>query len=635
MRSHGKALTSVVLTTLLLLVSQPGWSQSVNGTPLPTRGVDVAVVEILEVSDFQCPYCAKAQGALKQVMRTYQRQVRQLFLHQPLPFHDQALAASLASVLAQKEGKFWELADTFFIEQQDLSTNHIRAVALRNGLAVEALNEGLKSPEARSFVEANQRVAEAVGAKGTPTFFVNGTRIRGAKPFESFKKIVDIEIAMAGKEPMTPEQAAAYRQRRVQSNNPALHAYLYGGKPAPAKDSVETKPKEGPTPSADDEQLYKVTIRPTDAVYGEPDKALVTMVSFMGYQCAYSRELMTVFEDLLKHYGESLALVVKHLPLSIHPQGQDAAATALCAHEQGKFWELNRRLTADNRLSARAVQRKARAVGLDMNALKACMDKGEVRNIIREDGSLAQTVGARGTPTTYINGRQIVGSVPMEELASVIEAELARVKIKVAEGMAPKDIYPSLMKSALVLDPLDATVLPLDLARSPTRGSQKAPVQLVVFADYQCPYCAKIEPSLQQLYQRYAGQVAVTVKHFPLSFHKRARPAAYAAYCAKDQDAFWPMHDALVTQYENLSDEVILELAKSQGLILEDFKQCLSDPQTVQEIEEDMKEGRRIGLQGTPTLLFNGRRYDLSFGGTSDDLAQTVDRLLSASAPSP
>ena len=228
MPKHRKTLlglrqAGIALALGLILVAPLAWSQSLEGQPLPVRGSNLAVVEIVEVGDFECPHCAKAQAALKQVLEAYPQQVRLVFLHQPLPFHDQALQAALATRVAQKSGKFWEMADTFFTEQGDLSTIHTRGVAMRHGITLEALNEGLKSPETQAFIEANKQVGMALGVTGTPAFFINGTMIRGAKPFASFKAIIDIEIAMAGKAPMTPEAAAAYRQSRTRTNLSLIH----------------------------------------------------------------------------------------------------------------------------------------------------------------------------------------------------------------------------------------------------------------------------------------------------------------------------------------------------------------------------------------------------------------------------
>jgi protein-disulfide isomerase len=184
-----------------------------------------------------------------------------------------------------------------------------------------------------------------------------------------------------------------------------------------------------------------------------------------------------------------------------------------------------------------------------------------------------------------------------------------------------------------VTEPLDDADIKVDLVRSPTRGDRLHPVQLVVFVDYQCPYCAVLEPTLEALQTRYAGKLGVTVKHFPLSSHPQARPAALAAYCAHKQHKFWAMHEQLFAAQDALDSASIDAIAGRIGLDMGAYQECLDDPEASRHIAADQQEGRRAGLQGTPTLLFNGRRYDLSFGTSLESLAHTVDTLLAAPNP--
>ena len=639
---HTEEMRVMMMRSALLLASMIATSlgtsaaaQSITDTALPVRGSALATVEIVQVAGFECPFSAQAQATVKEIARRYPTQVRHVFLHNPLSFHNQSMQAALASTVAQKEGKFWEFADTFFIEQEDLSTRHTRRIAQRHDISVEALNQGIKSPKASAFIEACKAVSEALKLRGTPNFFINGTLVRGAKPFSSFHTIIDIEIALAGKEPLDEAAADAYRQRRTKANNPNLYAYLYGGKVPPARLSGAPEDEADLGSEADDEPRFKALISESDAYLGDPTKALVTLVSFVGYQCQHSRKMMASLGAIKAAYGDEVALVIKHLPLSIHPLGREAAVNALCAQEQGKFWELNDALFSNNRLSAQAVEDKARSVGVDVLAMQACADAGEVRARIREDGILAQSVGARGTPATYINGRQIVGSLPEKSLKAMLDAELERSRAKVADGHAIADIYPALMAEAQVLESLEERSFNLDLKGAPLRGRADAPVNVTVFFDYQCPYSVKLEASLQQIYQRYAGKVSVSVKHFPLSFHKLAEPSARATHCAGEQGKFWPMHDTLSARSEPLSLEMIERIALTLGLEPKAFAACQNSPESAKAVAADIAQGKAIGLTGTPTILINGRRYDLSFGGQADDLSQTIDKLLSAKAKAP
>ena len=620
----------VVLAVLVGLWVSPVAAQSISGRALPAHGPDGAVVEIVEVADFQCPYCAKSQATLAQVAKAYPTQVRFTFIHQPLSFHDKALPAALASVAAQDAGKFWPFARALFAEQDKLSAKHTRAIAMRFGISKATVDAVMKNPDAIAFVQANRKVASAMGARGTPSYFVNGTPIRSAQPFARFKSIVDIELALAGTKAMTADAARAHRQKRIRTNNPGLHAYLYEGK---AVEGVEVPAQlgagaPGASAASDGEPVYKALIRDHDPVRGDAAKALVTMVAYVGYTCPYSRKQMLVFDDLQQTYGAELRLVLKQLPLPMHTMGEPSALAALCAHDQGKFWEMNAALFGDDRLVRASLGPKAAKVGLDMQAFNKCLTTGAHRARLAEEREHAQRIGARGTPITYINGRQLVGALPVAEFQTVIDAELIRARAKVAEGAAVEGLYDALMSGAQLLQPLGDATVRLDIVRSPTLGDRLHPVQLVVFSDYQCPYCVALEPQLKALYERYKGKLGVTIKHFPLSSHKAARPAAMAAYCAHKQGRFWPMHEALLASHATLSGSVIDGIARQVGLDMGTYGDCLEEPESSRHIDADRQEGVRAGLQGTPTLLFNGRRYDLSFGTSVESLSKVVDQLL-------
>ena len=620
----------ITLVMLFCLTPTSAKAQSVAGHTLPVKGSPNAVVEIVEVGEYECPFCARAQGTLKELARLYPDTVRFTFLHQPLPFHDLALPTALISVVAQEQGKFWEFSELIFAEQRQLSAQNTRAIAARVGLPPARVEEASKSPRIQGIVENQRRVANALGAKGTPSFFVNGTAIKGALGIEAFKRIIDIEVALSGKASASPERAEAYRMGRIKDTNPDLYRFLYAGEmPLPAK--AEAAPPKQRVTLSEKEPVYKATVNPTDAARGDVRTALVTLVTFLGYQCVHSGTAMANFNALQERYGDTLRLVIKHLPLSIHTHAEAAAIAAMCAQEQGKFWEMNTHLFANKRLSPAALRGKAKSAGLDLPRWKACIDGGSMVRRVHEDAALGRQIGARGTPISYINGRRVIGALPIEDLRSIIDAEMKRSQALVDAGQSIETLYDTLMKDAELLEPLEETVMTLDMSRAPTRGERTAPVQLVVFTDYQCPYCARLEPALHKLYTRYAGKVAITVKHYPLSFHREARGAAEAAYCAHKQGRFWPMHDGIFqADIQTLDAKVITKIAERIGLDMGHYTDCLAHPGTGAAIDADMAEGQRIGLQGTPTLMFNGRRYDMGFGASVDELAQTVELLLRA-----
>ena len=149
-------------------------------------------------------------------------------------------------------------------------------------------------------------------------------------------------------------------------------------------------------------------------------------------------------------------------------------------------------------------------------------------------------------------------------------------------------------------------VYDLPVNNSATKGPADAPVTLTLFDDFQCPYCARLVPTIEQVTQAYPNQVRVVFKHFPLSMHKFAKQAAAASIAARNQGKFWPLHDQLFANYNQLNDEKIRALAASVGLDMERFDKDIQDPALQQEIAADMQLGTSSGVRGTPAVYING-----------------------------
>lgn len=155
----------------------------------------------------------------------------------------------------------------------------------------------------------------------------------------------------------------------------------------------------------------------------------------------------------------------------------------------------------------------------------------------------------------------------------------------------------------------------LDLAGAPSKGSATAPVTLVEFSDFQCPYCQRINPSLEEIHAAYGDQVRLVFMQFPLaSIHPQASKAAEAALCADAQGKFWPMHDALFAQPKQLALGDLKRRADDLGLDTAAFDQCLDGGQTSGEVRRQVAAGRAAGVSGTPTFTVNGRLLELQGG---------------------
>jgi len=160
-----------------------------------TRGSPSAAVTVVVFSDFQCPYCARGSDIMRAIENRYGNKVQLVFRHNPLPIHKEARLAAAAGVAAQQQGRFWELHDRMFTNQRQLDRASLELMAEAAGLDMGRFRAALDSPATEMAVAADQEQAARLGARGTPTFFVNGRRISGAQPVETFARVIDDELS--------------------------------------------------------------------------------------------------------------------------------------------------------------------------------------------------------------------------------------------------------------------------------------------------------------------------------------------------------------------------------------------------------------------------------------------------------
>jgi protein-disulfide isomerase len=163
----------------------------------PIKGAATAPVTIVAFSDFQCPYCARATETLRQIEATYGKEVRLAFRHQPLAFHAHAMEAAEASMAAHAQGKFWEMHDKLFANQQALDRAALDRYAKEIGLDLQRYKADMDGHKHRDAIQADSRRGQEVGASGTPTFFINGQQLGGARSLASFRVIIDAELKKA------------------------------------------------------------------------------------------------------------------------------------------------------------------------------------------------------------------------------------------------------------------------------------------------------------------------------------------------------------------------------------------------------------------------------------------------------
>ena len=156
-----------------------------------------------------------------------------------------------------------------------------------------------------------------------------------------------------------------------------------------------------------------------------------------------------------------------------------------------------------------------------------------------------------------------------------------------------------------------STVLKVPVGNSPVDGPADAWVTIVTFSDFQCPYCGAVQPTLATVLPEFGGDVRLVFKHFPLSMHGRARPAAVAATCAHAQGRFWEFHDLVFGEQAALFggsdfEAALASVASRAGLDVTAWQACRSDQAPDAIVSADMDLGARLGIQGTPTFVVNG-----------------------------
>ncbi|MFT3771358.1 MAG: thioredoxin domain-containing protein [Minicystis sp.] len=363
-------------------------------------------------------------------------------------------------------------------------------------------------------------------------------------------------------------------------------------------------------------------------------RAAVTLVAFTDYQCPFCRRAEGTVAELQKIYGAKLRVVMRHDPMPFHANGRAAAIAAAAAAEQGGFWAVHDRLFGEKRsLDEADLQRAAKEAGLDVTRWERA--RATAGAVVDGDIALAKSLGVEGTPSFFINGRILRGAQPVGAFRAVIDEEIAKAAALVKRGVRPEDVYATIMKDAVTAKvDAEAQAAPCDapggdcgckgeaheeesapakiedvrVGDAPVRGSDRAPVTIVAYSDFECPFCARAEATLRALEQKYPGRVRVAFKSQPLPFHEHARLAARAALAAGEQGKFWEYHDVLFAHQDALDRAALERYAQDLRLDLARFRAALDDARTAAAVDADVAEATRLGVAGTPTFFVNGRR---------------------------
>lgn len=554
----------------------------------PFRGSPDAPVVIEEFSDYQCPFCARFY---QQTLPTLeQNQIAQgeavlIFYDFPLEsIHPQAVTAAVAARCAGDQGAaaYWKMHDMLFDRFGEWSSNAAATqfvnYAGELGLDVDVFSQCLTSRTKEPFIRADLDWGLQNGVQGTPAFLINGQFLSGAQPIAVFNQAI----------------------AAVQSGQPIAQAVPEQTQP--------TQPAVAPTPAS----------FTADYAFAMGDEnAPVTIVEFTDYQCPYCAQYsLQTLPQLKAEMVESgrVRYVLKDLPLdSIHPLARVGAVAARCAGEQEAYLPMHDQLFADqgnwgNANSVEAARQVingyARTLGLDVERFGSCLISGKYDAAVQANVNEAAALRVSSTPSFFIAGYPIAGARPYDLFVYAVDlaekGELAQAYVQEAQQAPPP---PS--------GPVDVPVDESDIVI----GDPNAPITIIEFTDYQCPFCSRhAAQTLPLLMSQYieTGQVRYVIKDFPIiSIHPQAVAAAEAAHCAQEQGGFLAMHEALFATQQAWSgradvDEIFTGYAVQLGLDGELFAECLSSDRYHQAIANDLQLGQQLGVQGTPAFFING-----------------------------
>lgn len=284
---------------------------------------------------------------------------------------------------------------------------------------------------------------------------------------------------------------------------------------------------------------------------------------------------------------ETVALVAGQ---SILAQDLDAAVKSQMMALRNQEFQIKTKALEDL-IRQRVVEAEAKKQGLTVEQLYA-----------REVDARIPTPIDAEVYAYYLGNRSQVNK-PFMEVRAQMQATLKALEVKQL-----RDDYVDYLRGKAEISVMfrqPRTVVAFD--RDRLRGDTSAPVTIVEFADYQCPYCEKVEASIQELLKKYPGKVNVAFRDFPLTaIHPNAQKASEAARCAGKQGKFWEFHDALFSAQAKLDEPGLKAEAHSLGLDDKAFSSCLESAEFARQIARDQEDGKNAGISSTPGFFING-----------------------------
>jgi protein-disulfide isomerase len=634
-----------------------------GGLPIgdaPRKGSSDALVAIVEFCNLESPDCAKAARTVDEVLARFGEDVALYYVNaegepptgkpgEPMPqrLWRQAAQASLA---AAANDKFWPFVERAYAANGKFSVQDLEQFAQQVGIDINSYRAQQNSRDVLVQVDAGQALATELGIRGPlPVFWVNGTLVPAAEVDARLGQVVEQELAKTRQALLAPRSRCEMLARQVVTRQSAGR----GG----AAIGAAGAPRAAGRPQEDPNAVYRVPVGDSPKLgAAEP---LVTLFLFTDFQCPHCARVAATLDELVKAYPNDLRLVFKNNVLAGHDKAQLAHEAVMAAAQQGKFWELHNALFAAMRgyydspnrdpntphpLDRAQIDATAQQLGLDMAAFKKALDEHTAAAVVQADVELARRFAITGTPMFVMNGKKFSGNLSLDQFKARVDQALAEAKKLLDSGVPRAQVYDKVVERgadrAVFLPmpegeamptqarpappPRQAPPLPPESeaknvkieAWTPTRGPANAKVTFVVFCEYLCPFCKKIQATAQILQQAFGNDLRVAFRHHIV--HEQATVPSLAALAAHKQGKFEELHALFFENQPDLQRACyetpeacrakIDELAgRIAGLDLNRLHTDMDSAEIRQQLDTDKAAAREYGSGGTPSLFINGR----------------------------
>ena len=605
----------------------------------PTWGSRTAPVTLVLFSDFECPFCTKVETTLSQLKTEYgPEKLRVVWKNNPLPFHKNARPASLAANtvfnLAGSQA-FWKFHEKAFQNQRALTPENFEIWAVEAGVDKAKFKQAYDAKTFDKKIDDDMNVGKAAGVTGTPASMINGVFLSGAQPIEKFKAVIDEQLKAA-----EAKKAAGVKADRV---------YVELSKENKAK-NPPPKPR-GEEQKQDDKTVWKVPVTENDPMKGAKN-AQITIVLFSDFQCPFCSKVEPTLEEVMKTYPEKVRVVWKDNPLPFHPRAEPASELAREARAQkgeAGFWAAHDLLFKNQqKLSDEDLLGYAKELGLDVDKVKAAITDKKYKHIFDASQDLADDLQAQGTPHMFVNGRRLVGAQPVEKFKEIVDDELKKAQALLDKGVKPADLYNELIKDGKEPPPPERKTVEVAPASAPFKGGKDAKVMVYLYSDFQCPFCSRIEPTMDEIAKTYGDRVKIVWRHRPLPMHKDAPLASEAAqevFAQKGNDAFWKYHDILFKNQktpDGMKREALDKYAEELGgLDLGKFKAALDKNTHKAFVDAENAAAEKAGISGTPASIVGSVKdkelvgYFISGAQPFAKFKKAIERVLKESGGAP